>query len=734
MFPSREILAETSATFGETAFMLRRVASIKTFSAFCGSAFALGLSLLAAHAATTGRGYDMDYGPFFDYTIQTKNETVSKGVTVKVSDGVNTGAILFDTETFRYAAGWTGGWLDLSTTHLASYKGLIAPRVAGKIQFTTAPGPGWAKNGSFVDPRVDSVGPLPHDWAKYHGFYRHGSNVVFSYNVGGVEVLDSPGLSERNGQPVFTRTLNTTGLLAAPVENLATLREDLSPLCHGGPLLWPQTLTTTCTRGGDDAPFVVDTITLPENNPWRSWMRLSALDFFSDGRAAVTTWNGDVWIVSGLDDSLKNVKWKRFASGLFDPLGIKIVHDQIYVMERSQITHLVDLNNDGEADFYECFNNDGGVAPIYHAFAMDLQTDSAGNFYYTRAGLTIPPKYPLNGGMIRVSADGAHAELIAHGLRAANGMSIGPHDEITCSDNQGNWVPSSRINLITPGGFYGYVPHAHTAAKPLATDAPLCWIPMALDNSSGGQVWMTSAAWPRVLTNHLLHTSYGKAALFDVLWETIPAEKDLAKVQSPKSKANAESSNASSTLDLRHGTLDNPVAQGGIVKFPLKFASGIQRARFNPRDGQLYVVGLKGWQTDGVKDGCFQRVRATGRPLNMPVGLHVKAGGIEIIFSDALDKTSAEDLQNYSLEQWNYRWTEKYGSDDYSVADPKKKGRDAVNVRSAKLSADQKHLFLGIADLKPVMQMKIKFAVKSSDDAPVEWEIYNTINRVPAQP
>jgi glucose/arabinose dehydrogenase len=568
----------------------------------------------------------------------------------------------------------------LSKTHLATYKGELPPRATGTIQFTNdiEAAPGGAK--------------------KYHGCYRHGSNVVFRYTIGGVDVLDMPGMDIAGDKPVFTRALSLTGSLPSVIGQSTALRinrRDLGPLCHGGPALWPRTLTTSGRRGDGSGPFAVDTIAVPENNPWRSWMRLTAFDFFSDGRAAVTTWNGDVWIVSGIDEQLKNVKWKRFAAGLFDPLGLKIVRDEIYVLERHQITRLHDLNNDGEADYYENFNNDAGVSPSYHAFAMDLQTDSTGNFYFTRAGQRVEEMYPLNGGMVRVSANGAKAELIAHGLRAANGMSIGPRDEITCSDNQGNWIPSARINLIQPGKFYGYVPHAHG----LSTnnfEPPLCWIPQTLDNSGGGQVWVTSDQWPAALKNHLLHTSYGMAALFDVLWETVDG-----------------------------------VAQGGVLKFPLKFDSGIQRARFNPRDGQLYVVGLKGWQTKGVKDGAFQRVRYTGKPLHMPNELHVRRNGIEIGFSEPLERASAEDLQNYSAEQWNYRWTEKYGSDDYSVANPEKKGRDTVNLRAAKLSAGNKHVLLEIPDLKPVMQMKIRFALKDTDGAPVEWEIYNTINRVP---
>ena len=228
---------------------------------------------------------------------------------------------------------------------------------------------------------------------------------MFSYTVGGVQVLDMPGRINAPGGPEFTRTLTVTN----PIADLLSTREiriehrDLSGLCKGGPALWPQVLMTSGKRGDDAGAFAVDTVAIPESNPWNSWMRLTALDFFSDGRAAVCTWNGDVWVVSGLDDELKSVKWKRFAAGLFDPLGLRILRDEVYVLERSQITRLRDLNGDGEADFYENFNNDAGVSPSYHAFAMDLQTDSAGNFYYTRAGQRVDEIYPLNGGMVRVS-------------------------------------------------------------------------------------------------------------------------------------------------------------------------------------------------------------------------------------------------------------------------------------------------------------------------------------------
>jgi hypothetical protein len=168
--------------------------------------------------------------------------------------------------------------------------------------------------------------------------------------------------------------------------------------------------------------------------------------------------------------------------------------------------------------------------------------------------------------------------------------------------------------------------------------------------------------------------------------------------------------------------------QGGVWTFPPRFASGIMRARFNPRDGQLYVGGLKGWQTSAPRDGAFQRVRYTGRPVEMPTGLHVYTNGVELTFSEELNRASAADPQNYSAEMWNYRWAAKYGSDDFSVSHPDQKGRDALAVAAAQVSPSGKSVFLAIPGLKPVMQMRVRYNIETAAGHALNQEIDNTIN------
>ncbi|MGE3809540.1 MAG: DUF6797 domain-containing protein, partial [Gemmataceae bacterium] len=175
-----------------------------------------------------------------------------------------------------------------------------------------------------------------------------------------------------------------------PVEKiLSTLHieepaRDLTALTKGGPPRWPQVLTTKVEAGKEDGPFAVDTLSWPTANPWFCRLRFTGFDFFPDGdRAAVCSWDGNVWLVSGLGK--QELTWRRIASGLFQPLGLKIVDGKIYVSCRDQICRLHDLNNDGEIDFYECFNNDHQVTEHFHEFAMGLQTDAAGNFYYAKS-------------------------------------------------------------------------------------------------------------------------------------------------------------------------------------------------------------------------------------------------------------------------------------------------------------------------------------------------------------
>ena len=171
-------------------------------------------------------------------------------------------------------------------------------------------------------------------------------------------------------------------------------------------------------------------------------------------------------------------------------------------------------------DFYENFNNDVSITNHYHEYCLSLETDTDGNFYFIKGGNLGQATIPHHGCLLRVSKDGLKLDSIATGHRAPNGLGVGPANEITSSDNEGNWVPTSRINWIKPGGFYGHVFTAHREPAPTDYDKPLCWLPHQIDNSSGGQVWVAGDKWGP-FKGDLLHMSYGRCKLLKVFKEEV---------------------------------------------------------------------------------------------------------------------------------------------------------------------------------------------------------------------
>jgi hypothetical protein len=475
-------------------------------------------------------------------------------------------------------------------------------------------------------------------------------------------------------------------------------------LQNGGPARWPQVVTTQGVIGKGDAAYVVDQITPPIDNPWKRRLRIGGMDFFSDGtRAAVSTWDGDIWIVSGIDESLKNLQWKRFASGMYETLGLRIVNDQIYTSGRDQLTRYYDYNKDGEADYYENFNNSVTSTEGFHEFLFDLQTDKEGNFYFAKAG-------PVKGGgrgfetisrdagsLMKVSADGKKFETVATGFRAPNGIGVNPwNGQITTGDNEGTWVPTCPVNWVKPGGFYGVEDLAH-GADVKSFKQPLTWMSHdEYDNSGGGQVWVNSDKWGP-FSKQLLHMSYGQCALYLVM----------------------------------HEEAGNGQMQGGVVRFPVKFASSAMRARFNAKDGQLYVAGLQGWQTKAVKISGFDRVRYTGKPVHSIEAIKYTPKGLRLTFTQPLDAKEAADAENFSARRWNYLRSSNYGSSTYEVKNPEKKGREKVTVQSARLLPDGRTVEIDLEDFRPVNQLEVKFKLKAKDGTEINQEFQCSVNVVP---
>ncbi|HRE99677.1 MAG TPA: hypothetical protein PLI18_04105 [Pirellulaceae bacterium] len=449
-------------------------------------------------------------------------------------------------------------------------------------------------------------------------------------------------------------------------------------------VLWPELLVTRGTIGSPQRGLRMDTIGLPVENPWRALMFLSGIDFFDAGTAAVCTVHGDVWIVSGIDDSLGEIRWKRYATGLFQSLGLKIVDGRVYVLGRDQLTRLEDRNGDGEADEYVCVSDAAPTSFGVHDYAACLETDSRGRFLSVRA----------NTGVERIAADGSTYEVIATGLRNPNGMGIADGDLITVAPQEGEWTPASAIYVVREGDHYGYLGPQVNETRPLGYDPPMLWLPRLLDNSSGGQVMIPEQGWGG-LGGKLLHLSFGRC------WPLVVYPERTADGW-----------------------------QGAAVRLPFECDSGICRGRVRPGTSEIFLAGLKGWASSSVQDGCLHRLVPTGEPTTVPIRCTTMADGLLLEFDLPLDPTTTVEVGRWSAQQWNYRYSAEYGSADYRPSQPSRPGHDELRIRDVTLSPDGRSVFVRMPEIAPVMQVALTYDLTTADGQPIADTLYGTIRRL----
>lgn len=592
------------------------------------------------------RWNSVDVGTLLSGVFFGPDVTVPKGVCIRLGDAGELAAC-FNPQSLCYEALWRGKFLSFSSVRHGFLDGL---RPAGEM---------------LERPE----GEPPAQTFVYRGFYRYGKRVVFAYRVGDTEMLDAPwvkgGKFERSVAPASTHPL----------------KEALS----GGPPQWAKEFLVYEERG-TGKPYAVDTIPLPTSNPWKMPVYCGDHAFLSDGSALVCTMHGDVWRATGIGSSNKAISWRRFASGLHQALGIVVHDDEIYVLGRDQITRLHDLNRDGEADFYECVSNAMLTSPSGHDFICGLARDREGRFYASSSSQ----------GVIRISADGRHVDVLATGLRNPDGLHLTPDGAITVPNSEGEWTPASMVHLI-PTDEQVRTPHAplHFGyggprnGKPPAL--PLAYLPRGLDNSSGAQTTVPDGRWGP-LTGKLVHLSYGAGRHFLLLRDEVEGQ-----------------------------------AQGAIVPLIGEFRSGAHRARFNPHDGQLYVTGMGGWGTYTSDDGCFHRVRYTGGRVQLPSEFHVHENGVLIRFTSSVDAKYVADNSRHFAQAWNYRYSQGYGSPEFSTRHLGVVGHDALEIKRVHL-VDDRTVFVELPELQPVNTLHLALAIEEGNIQ----QIYVTVHKLDA--
>ncbi|MBK7935816.1 MAG: DUF1080 domain-containing protein [Lewinellaceae bacterium] len=450
---------------------------------------------------------------------------------------------------------------------------------------------------------------------------------------------------------------------------------------------------------GDGTPLaeVHPAFDLSQARPDEFLPKVAGMDFLPDGRLLVSTWDavGAVYMLENVESGdPKKIKLKVIAKGLAEPLGLKVVGKDIYVLQKQELTKLVDHNGDDIIDEYQCFAKGWKASANFHEFAFGLA--HKGDYLYAAlatailpGGASARPQIVDRGKVVQISLKDGSIEFVARGLRTPDGVGIGPDGELFIADNQGDWLPSSKIVHVKPGAFFGSYSVDSLAVAQLPIQQPVVWLPQDDIGNSPTQ--------PAVLNDG----PYQNQLVFgDVCYG------GLQRTFVEKINGNY---------------------QGCVFKFTQGLEGGTHRLVRGP-DGALYVgmIGNPGnWGQTGKFWYGLQRLKYNGRSAFEMLAVRAKTNGIEIEFTEPLREGDGWDPKHYTLKQWWYQPTINYGGP--------KMDEEELAVSSASVSADRKKVFLEVNGIKPQHVVHLRLRNLPLSDAGNElwaadaWYIMNAI-------
>ncbi len=433
--------------------------------------------------------------------------------------------------------------------------------------------------------------------------------------------------------------------------------------------------------------FTLSTVRPAEFKP-----RVGGLDFDQNGNLYVATWDseGAVYKLSGLEynDSSK-VEVTKIATGLSEPLGLKIVEKKIYVVQKNELTQLVDDDGDEIIDFYRNVCDDFQVSPDFHEYTYGLEYKDS-HFYLT-LGLAMrlmahELQLPDRGAAIMVNTDGDY-QIFATGLRQPNGIGL-INDNLFVTENQGQWVPACKLICLREDAFYGCQYGTGKRYAGYTTTPPVVWLPQdEIGNSPSQPVEILEGPFAgQIFVGEVTHGGIKRVFVEEV----------------------------------------NGLMQGSVFRFTQGLEAGINRLVWGP-DKSLYVggIGMNGnWAWQGRQYG-LQKLTYNGKITFEIKAIRLTSDGFEIEFTEPVHPELATDENMYQISHWTYETSAAYGS-------PKIDHRE-LTILAAE-AKDPTKIFIKISDLKEnyLVYFLLSPELKSVEDRTL-WsgEAWYTINELP---
>jgi hypothetical protein len=415
--------------------------------------------------------------------------------------------------------------------------------------------------------------------------------------------------------------------------------------------------------GAEQGAYTREPYALPEGVK----LEASGLAQLPDGRLAVVTRKGEVWLLERPDadpaDPL-SVGFRQIAAGLHEPIGLLWHGGGLVTAQRTELTRLRDTNGDDLIDAFDCVTKGWGVSGAYHEYAYGPVADGAGNLWVTlnvRMGkpATMPGhrtrEFPWRGWAVRVTPAGA-LEPMAAGFRSPSGVGVNAEGDIFATDQQGTWWATNPILHVRRGAFFGNKDSLVDAKRPespvkhpgeLPQDITVVEAVRRVPGLVPPAVWLPYAKMGQSPTALVADLSGGRFGPFE--GQFFVGDFVLSQVNRV-------------FLEKVAGEY-----QGAAFRFVDGFQSGPVSLTFL-RDGSLIVGETnRGWNSQGTRSFGLERVRWTGRAPFAIRTMRAQPDGFLLEFTESLDRPAAARTEAYTMSSYTYLYHQKYGSPEIDV-------------------------------------------------------------------
>ena len=468
--------------------------------------------------------------------------------------------------------------------------------------------------------------------------------------------------------------------------------------------------------------------------PSGEFLECGGLDFLPDGKLAVGTRRGEIWLIDNATTAdPKQAKFTRFAHGLHEILGLAVRKDGwLYVTQRGEVSRIKDTNGDGKADLFETVADGWDISGDYHEYALGSRFDRDGNIWIAlclTGSFTSNVKFRGWGGKVttgslapggRGQGEGTKFIPTTSGVRSPGGVGFNSEGDVFFTDNQGPWNGACGLKQLVNGGFVGHPDSFRwypEANKINPTLGPAPQVP-----KSNSRMMVEAKKIPQLIPTCILFP-YGKMGQ-----SAAGIDCDLSGGKfGPFEKQLFVGDQTHSTVMRVFLEKVNGRYQGVCFPFRQGFSCGIVPVCFGP-DGSLFAGGTnRGWGSRGTKAFSLERLVWTGKVPFESHEMRAKRDGFEVTFTKEVDPQTAADPKSYKLMTYTYVYRADYGSPEVDQTYP--------TIDKVDLGADKKSVRLHVSQLQEghIHELQLP-GLRSADGLPLlHKEAHYTMNYIPAR-